>query len=226
MHGWERRMRLRHYLERGISKAASSRRRARGRLRRRRAIRARWTSVRSGCLGDLGMRCWWFSATPGSCGCVSTPDRRCRSSSRGSRMPSAGSAACRQELLFDQMRAVVGLDDRSSGGGLALNAEFLRFAAHWGFVPRSCRPYRAQTKGKVERRIRYVREMCAGTARRVSARWTLSSVTSARRFVPWPAKPCRRLGARQPQAAARRRLVAPTVQVQRRPLREYSEAVQ
>jgi hypothetical protein len=34
----------------------------------------------------------------------------------------------------------------------------LRFAAHWGFRPRACRPYRAKTKGKVERPIRYVRE--------------------------------------------------------------------
>jgi hypothetical protein len=29
---------------------------------------------------------------------------------------------------------------------------------HWGFRPRACRPYRAKTKGKVERPIRYVRE--------------------------------------------------------------------
>ena len=36
-------------------------------------------------------------------------------------------------------------------------AEFLRFARHWGFTPRACRPYRAQTKGKVERPVRYVR---------------------------------------------------------------------
>ena len=49
-------------------------------------------------------------------------------------------------------------DDRGAGGGLVLNEEFLRFAAHWGFMPRSCRPYRAQTKGKVERPIRYIRE--------------------------------------------------------------------
>ena len=63
-----------------------------------------------------------------------------------------------EELLFDQMRAVVLSDDRAAGGGLVLNAEFLRFAAHWGFLPRSCRPYRAQTKGKVERPIRYIRE--------------------------------------------------------------------
>ena len=44
------------------------------------------------------------------------------------------------------------------GGELVLNAEFLRFAAHWGFHPRACRPYRAQTKGKVERPIRYIRD--------------------------------------------------------------------
>jgi hypothetical protein len=37
------------------------------------------------------------------------------------------------------------------------NAEFLRFAHHWGFTPRACRPYRAQTKGKVERPVRYLR---------------------------------------------------------------------
>ena len=63
-----------------------------------------------------------------------------------------------QELLFDQMRSVVLADDRLSSGGLVLNAEFLRFAAHWGFRPRACRPYRAKTKGKVERPIRYVRQ--------------------------------------------------------------------
>jgi hypothetical protein len=34
---------------------------------------------------------------------------------------------------------------------------FLDFARYWGFTPRLCRPYRAQTKGKVESSIRYVR---------------------------------------------------------------------
>jgi hypothetical protein len=38
------------------------------------------------------------------------------------------------------------------------NPEFLRFAYHWQFRARACRAYRAQTKGKVERPIRYVRE--------------------------------------------------------------------
>ena len=62
------------------------------------------------------------------------------------------------ELLFDQLKAVI-LEDRRPGGGRVLeNPEFLRFAAHWGFRIRACRPYRAQTKGKVERPVRYVRQ--------------------------------------------------------------------
>jgi transposase len=62
-----------------------------------------------------------------------------------------------QELLFDQMKAVITRDLRLEGGALVRKAEFLRFARHWGFTPRACRPYRAQTKGKVERPVRYVR---------------------------------------------------------------------
>lgn len=62
-----------------------------------------------------------------------------------------------QELLFDQMKAVITRDLRLEGGALVRNAEFLRFARHWGFTPRACRPYRAQTKGKVERPVRYLR---------------------------------------------------------------------
>ena len=61
------------------------------------------------------------------------------------------------ELLFDQMKAVIVDDERADGGKLLENPEFLRFASHWGFRIRACRPYRAQTKGKVERPIRYVR---------------------------------------------------------------------
>ena len=62
-----------------------------------------------------------------------------------------------QELLFDQMKAVITRDLRLEGGALVRNVEFLRFAHHWGFTPRACRPYRAQTKGKVERPVRYLR---------------------------------------------------------------------
>jgi transposase len=63
-----------------------------------------------------------------------------------------------RELLFDQMKSVVAKDLRQESGPLVENAEFLRFAHHWGFRIRACRPYRARTKGKVERPIRYLRE--------------------------------------------------------------------
>jgi hypothetical protein len=56
------------------------------------------------------------------------------------------------------MASVITRDLRDQGGRLVENAEFLRFAAHWGFRVRACRPYRAKTKGKVERPIRYVRQ--------------------------------------------------------------------
>jgi hypothetical protein len=38
-----------------------------------------------------------------------------------------------------------------------LQPGFRDFAHHHGFLPRLCRPYRAQTKGKVERFIHYLR---------------------------------------------------------------------
>ena len=61
------------------------------------------------------------------------------------------------ELLFDQMKAVVVEDNREIGGRLVENPEFVRFGFHWGFRIRACRPYRAQTKGKVERPVSYIR---------------------------------------------------------------------
>jgi len=63
-----------------------------------------------------------------------------------------------RELLFDQLKAVFLEDQRPAGGRVLENPEFLRFAAHWGFRIQPCRPYRAQTKGKVERPVRYVRQ--------------------------------------------------------------------
>lgn len=63
-----------------------------------------------------------------------------------------------KELLFDQMASVITADLRDQGARLVENAEFLRFAHHWGFRIRACRPYRARTKGKVERSVRYLRE--------------------------------------------------------------------
>src|SRR3954454_20764499 len=51
--------------------------------------------------------------------------------------------------------AVLGeVDER----GIVYNDKLLALAAHYGFLPKACRPYRAKTKGKVERPFRYVRE--------------------------------------------------------------------
>jgi transposase len=61
-----------------------------------------------------------------------------------------------EQILYDRMKtAVLGeVDDR----GIVCNDKLLALAAHYGFVPKACRPYRAKTKGKVERPFRYVRE--------------------------------------------------------------------
>ncbi len=59
-------------------------------------------------------------------------------------------------VLFDRMRTAV------AGSGAEIpavfNAEMLRFASHYGFSPRACRPYRAKTKGRVERAVSYLRQ--------------------------------------------------------------------
>lgn len=57
-------------------------------------------------------------------------------------------------LLYDRMRTVV---LGTSGGKPRLNPTFAAFAAHWGFTPRLCQPYRAQTKGKVESGVKYLK---------------------------------------------------------------------
>ena len=62
------------------------------------------------------------------------------------------------ELLFDQLKAVLIEEQREFGGKILENLEFVRFAAHWGFRIRACRPYRARTKGKVERPVSYLRQ--------------------------------------------------------------------
>src|ERR687886_1187308 len=54
------------------------------------------------------------------------------------------------------MRAVV--SSVGETGDILFNRTLLDFARHHGFLPKACRPYRAQTKGKVERPFRYVRE--------------------------------------------------------------------
>ena len=61
------------------------------------------------------------------------------------------------EVLYDNMRTVVIGRDVYGPGKHRLQPGFRDFAHHHGFLPRLCRPYRAQTKGKVERFIHYLR---------------------------------------------------------------------
>ena len=59
------------------------------------------------------------------------------------------------EILYDRMKtAVIG----EAGGSIVYNRALIDFARHYGFQPKACRPYRAKTKGKVERPFRYIRE--------------------------------------------------------------------
>jgi len=62
-----------------------------------------------------------------------------------------------QQILYDRMRTVFAREDPEAGH-IVYNRTLLDFARHYGFLPKACRPYRAKTKGKVERPFRYVRE--------------------------------------------------------------------
>jgi hypothetical protein len=63
-------------------------------------------------------------------------------------------AGVTREILYDRMRTVM-LGEHA--GQKRWNPTFQAFARHWGFEPRVCRPYRAQTKGKVESGVKYVK---------------------------------------------------------------------
>jgi transposase len=64
-----------------------------------------------------------------------------------------------ETLLYDRMRTVVSgaTVDEAGRSRAKLNTTFDAFARHWGFTPRLCQPYRAQTKGKVESGVKYLK---------------------------------------------------------------------
>src|SRR5260363_268824 len=62
-----------------------------------------------------------------------------------------------REILYDNMKTVVLERDAYGPGKHRFQPAFLDFANHYGFVPRLCQPYRAKTKGKVERFNGYLR---------------------------------------------------------------------
>lgn len=62
-----------------------------------------------------------------------------------------------QEILYDNMKTVI-LQREAERGRYRWHPKFLDFAGYYGLSPRVCQPYRARTKGKVERMIGYVKD--------------------------------------------------------------------
>jgi transposase len=60
------------------------------------------------------------------------------------------------EILYDRMKTAVTGED--GDGHIIYNRSLIALAKHYGFLPRACRPYRAKTKGKVERPFSYIRK--------------------------------------------------------------------
>lgn len=61
-----------------------------------------------------------------------------------------------EQILYDWVKtAILG---RGPDGVPIFPGRFLDFALYYGFSPKFCQPYRARTKGKVERGIGYVRQ--------------------------------------------------------------------
>ncbi len=59
-----------------------------------------------------------------------------------------------QQLLYDNMRTVV---TKHSVKQIRFNKKFEDFLSYYGIIPKACKPYRAQTKGKVERAVSYLK---------------------------------------------------------------------
>ena len=62
-----------------------------------------------------------------------------------------------EEILYDNMKQVV-IKRLMKQEESTLNRQFEDFAGFYGFKPVLCRPYRGQTKGKIERTVRFVRD--------------------------------------------------------------------
>lgn len=59
-----------------------------------------------------------------------------------------------EEILYDNPKTIV-LDRASENA--RMNPQFEDFSRYYGYTARLCRPYRAQTKGKVESGVKYVK---------------------------------------------------------------------
>jgi transposase len=61
-----------------------------------------------------------------------------------------------EDVLYDNLKT--GILGRREDGTPILPGRFADFALYYGFTPKFCQPYRARTKGKVERGVGYVRQ--------------------------------------------------------------------
>lgn len=64
-----------------------------------------------------------------------------------------------EQLLTDNAKPLV--DHRKSGKAI-FHPEFEAFCRHWGTIPKACQPFRARTKGKVERGVGYAKGNALG----------------------------------------------------------------
>ena len=61
-----------------------------------------------------------------------------------------------KEILYDNMKQIV-LKRAPVSSDSIWNTDFEDFFNHYGFIPRLCRPYRPQTKGKIENSVGFVK---------------------------------------------------------------------
>ena len=61
-----------------------------------------------------------------------------------------------EEILYDNMKQIV-LDRKQISSESKWNPKFEDFFKHYGFIPRLCRPYHPQTKGKIESTVKFVK---------------------------------------------------------------------
>ena len=111
------------------------------------------------------------------------------------------------ECLYDNMKTVVLQRDAYQTGQHRFHPSLWQFGKEMGFSPRLCRPFRAQTKGKVERMVQYTRNsfyiplmtrlrpmgitVDVETANRHGLRW-LHDVANQRKHETIQARPCDR----------------------------------
>lgn len=92
-----------------------------------------------------------------------------------------------EQVWYDNMKTVVITRDAYGEGKHRFHKSFYQFAKEVGFIPKLCRPYRPQTKGKVERMVRYVRDNFYNplSTKLRSAGLSLDSETANIKIIHW-----------------------------------------